>query len=1163
MPIQAPQWTDFLSCPVCYNLFNEQCHRPISLGCGHTVCKTCLSKLHSKKCPFDQSVISRTIEELPVNYALLQLVGAAIPEKESLSISDLSEHCRSYESANGCIEQLAVYLKPFSAGAGTTNAILSRPMQRKLVALVNCQLIEEEGRARAMRAARSLSERTVTELILQHQNPQQLSANLWAAVRARGCQFLGPAMQEEVLKLILLALEDGSALSRKVLVLFVVQRLEPQYPQASKTAIGHVVQLLYRASCFKVTKRDEESSLMQLKEEFRTYETLRREHDAQIVQIATEAGLRISPDQWSSLLYGDTAHKSHMQSIIDKLQTPQSFGQSVNELVIALQRTGDPGNLSRLRPHFELLANIDPSPDAPIPTWDNLEAVMNAVKTVVEGLVDFIQHYSHKKHEPANLHNTKYKTNMCRDLTQKGSCPRGANCTFAHSRDEMERYRARNKKFGGKTGTSSVAGLTPKEKAELDQVTKSTRERERMIAKSARQESFNPLAVKHLPVTVKLATTSEPVNTESTTPCSLSPECSNSSSTTTTVTTSKATISSVSQEHAGSSNTTTTVSSVPFPKNSVPYSTNNSKEERFSPVPVSHSITVPNCTPIIQSYEIPSNHIDGTYYSPSQYCLPPRHQRLPVPANQYPFNYRVDPGISHVQYRASAMFDIHAMPVPPLYTDPWKKQGSHFDPKKENYIQKTVPTSGPFPDHSGWEQSVTSAKNVEDLPDRHLEILNLLPSRVPTTGAPCTPVTNAPAIYQHNYQTNIQDMGDVIKEPKSIISPCVAKSSAETYIATSTTSSLSNSVACGSSNVCTSTESSYVSWSSGDSPSMSMDSPYHTANQNATQLTNSTHQTETGNKDPATFFDMFIDSTKKDLYDDAREEFARQQHGEYIDDFIPFDPPIVSKFGPISRSKAKDKSTGPVQVTAEGSSAQVIPVTAATPYERPYVVSSSLAPSRYKSIVKTTSSTQSQLRPDAKPFVLSNPTGTEEQMTELEAEIESANPSEELYTLWNFQESLRDNSSTKIKEISQLAHKNEKNEGERLDLELRTIELQITLQTQPAPTGSVSSAEQNSNVKVAAAERLQQQTTSTPVVGTAKKEIDSKKMKNLHMALEAQRKETNILNKKKKQEQQDRQYAEKLVIEELAQKVKDTTGDNYINNSEQEALVAAGGPLDS
>jgi hypothetical protein len=260
-----------------------------------------------------------------------------------------------YESLR-LMENLALFLRPSSRQQ------LSRPMQRKLVTLINCQLLEEEGRSRCNRAARSLGERSVTELILQHQNPQQLSANLWAAVRARGCQFLGPAMQEEVLKLVLLALEDGTALSRKVLVMFVVQRLEADFPQASKTSIGHVVQLLYRASCFKVTKRDGDSSLMQLKEEFRTYDTLRREHDAQIVQIATEAGLRIAPDQWSSLLYGDTKHKSHMQSIIDKLQTPQSFLQSVQELVIALQRTGDPGHLGKLRPHLDFLAALDPSP---------------------------------------------------------------------------------------------------------------------------------------------------------------------------------------------------------------------------------------------------------------------------------------------------------------------------------------------------------------------------------------------------------------------------------------------------------------------------------------------------------------------------------------------------------------------------------------------------------------------------------------------------------------------------------------------------------------------------------------------------------------------------------------------------------------------------------
>ena len=33
--------------------------------------------------------------------------------------------------------------------------------------LVNCQLVEAEGRARAVRSARSLGERSVTELILQ------------------------------------------------------------------------------------------------------------------------------------------------------------------------------------------------------------------------------------------------------------------------------------------------------------------------------------------------------------------------------------------------------------------------------------------------------------------------------------------------------------------------------------------------------------------------------------------------------------------------------------------------------------------------------------------------------------------------------------------------------------------------------------------------------------------------------------------------------------------------------------------------------------------------------------------------------------------------------------------------------------------------------------
>ena len=75
----------------------------------------------------------------------------------------------------------------------------------------------------------------------------------------------------------------------------------------------------------------------------------------------------------------------------------------------------------------------------PSPSWENLDAVMKAVHTVVQGMVDFIPSTTRRKPEQATLQNAKYKTSMCRDLAQKGMCPRGANCTFAHSQQEMEK----------------------------------------------------------------------------------------------------------------------------------------------------------------------------------------------------------------------------------------------------------------------------------------------------------------------------------------------------------------------------------------------------------------------------------------------------------------------------------------------------------------------------------------------------------------------------------------------------------------------------------------------------------------------------------------------------------------------------------------------------
>ena len=51
---------------------------------------------------------------------------------------------------------------------------------------------------------------------------------------------------------------------------------------------------MYRASCFNVYKRDGESSLMQLKMEYRDYDRLRVEHDKQIVLIAVDVSMTLA-----------------------------------------------------------------------------------------------------------------------------------------------------------------------------------------------------------------------------------------------------------------------------------------------------------------------------------------------------------------------------------------------------------------------------------------------------------------------------------------------------------------------------------------------------------------------------------------------------------------------------------------------------------------------------------------------------------------------------------------------------------------------------------------------------------------------------------------------------------------------------------------------------
>lgn len=95
-----------------------------------------------------------------------------------------------------------------------------------------------------------------------------------------------------------------------------------------------------------------------------------------------------------------------MQSIIDKLSTPASFSQAIQEFLIVLQRAGDSSkHLSHLKADFEFLSQIDigTNNDQQInlndhqqenSNWPLIVQALQSVKTVLKSLIDFNYHES-------------------------------------------------------------------------------------------------------------------------------------------------------------------------------------------------------------------------------------------------------------------------------------------------------------------------------------------------------------------------------------------------------------------------------------------------------------------------------------------------------------------------------------------------------------------------------------------------------------------------------------------------------------------------------------------------------------------------------------------------------------------------------------------------
>ncbi|KAF8357676.1 rle-1 [Pristionchus pacificus] len=490
---QGLKWAEVLCCPLCVKVFSRH-KQAVNLFCSHAVCTDCIEKKMDDEhiCLTDKIEGKLPLSVLPRNKAMMSIVGVDVQQglesfidhDETLQRDDLFVMQNIDDSLCG----VASYLRKIESerGGSVWSEVMSRTVQRKIVHLICLQLAEPSGRLRAARQARQIAERILCEVMLGSQNQQSLSHQLWTAVRARGCQFLGPAMQEDVLNLILLTMSHNALIARKTLVMYVVKRLSETYPQTSKTCVGHVVQLLYRASCFNVLKRDGESSLMQLKEEYTVYDSLRREHDAQIVSIAIDAGLRIAPEQWSALLYGDHDHRSHMQSIIDKLQSTASFTNGIEDL--RKMADGDElmeSTVEGLRAVDELTRSIQEDASLLSVDWRPLRKVLEALRELVDRYADVLTRRNQARADflqqavadgsdkaaanqaarslirpvaapeavermggwngaeggspPGGANTlTMFKTKMCRDAYNgSNQCSRGDRCSYAHSEEEL------------------------------------------------------------------------------------------------------------------------------------------------------------------------------------------------------------------------------------------------------------------------------------------------------------------------------------------------------------------------------------------------------------------------------------------------------------------------------------------------------------------------------------------------------------------------------------------------------------------------------------------------------------------------------------------------------------------------------------------------------
>ncbi|KAK0416428.1 hypothetical protein QR680_012477 [Steinernema hermaphroditum] len=374
-------WDYSMCCLLCKRTFGSS-NFPINVKCGHVLCSKCLAK--GRVCPIEKTSLGIPVDEAPVNFTFLRMIGLVVGRQRG-NVKDRLQ----IDHLDGLMARIGRHFSKMNTqkGCSVTSASLSRAVQRKALILIRSNVLDMSGRFHCLRSIKSLADRIQNEILLPMMTVTKPS-QIWDALRERRCQFLGPAPHLAVLKEVHDIYKDGFTISRKVAVKAITVKMLPNYPTLSKTAIGHLFQILYSGHMFHVVPRADGCAMLRLKTKFYDFEEFYYEHDVSLIRLILDCSLRVDKKLLSKLLYGTLDRQRHVQSIIDRLQnssvTSRKFMFPVSFLAEKTKRGGAlhaNGEVCKMVQSLEKLEAIDYNN---APKWNVL---LDAAKNLAD-LVD-------------------------------------------------------------------------------------------------------------------------------------------------------------------------------------------------------------------------------------------------------------------------------------------------------------------------------------------------------------------------------------------------------------------------------------------------------------------------------------------------------------------------------------------------------------------------------------------------------------------------------------------------------------------------------------------------------------------------------------------------------------------------------------------------------